>query len=102
MLLDLFIHIGLGLVLGVLFAASALSKMKTDGQKAGTSVGARIAIYGQNILIVGVAFVALIFIMKFARDYQPRSWINLAALIVTWVATGLVCWRMVFIGKRAR
>lgn len=100
-LMDLVIHVGLGLVLGIFFTAAALSKKKSDEFKAANEKLARKPIIFGNILTVAIAFVALILIMKFARDYQPRSWINLAALLATWIISGLASWHLIFSYKRS-
>ncbi|MBX3667685.1 MAG: hypothetical protein KF778_04710 [Rhodocyclaceae bacterium] len=96
MLIGLVTHVGLGVLLGIFFTAAALSKKKSDESNGPNGGGSGLRVALGNILTVIVAFVALIFIMKFARDYQPRSWINLAALLSTSILAALVLWRLVF------
>lgn len=95
-LLALLIHVGLGVILGAVFAAAGFAKLRSDGLQKDCSVWVRFTTYAQNILIVCIALAVLVVVMKFARDYQPRSWVYLVALLVTWIATGAGCWRFVF------
>lgn len=100
MLIDLVIHVGLGLVLGILFTVAVLAKRKVDQSKAANAPGPRHPVVLASILTVIVGFVSLILIMKFARDYQPRSWMNLAALLGTWLIFWLALGRLILSSKQ--
>ena len=100
MIADMLIHAGLGCVLGVQFAAAALLKKKLSDKKDNGKSRTPLSLYFQNILFVLLAFVSLVIIMKFVRNYQPSSWANLIVFVVSAVAFGYGCWRLLICRKK--
>lgn len=87
---DIALHVLLGVVLGASFVAAALSR-HYSGSKKGNIPAALL-----NIFVVAVCFAILVLVMKFVRNYEPRSWLNLATLLISSVSSGIGGWWLLF------
>ena len=87
---DIALHVLLGFVLSASFVAAALSR-RYSGSKKGNIPATLL-----NIFVIAVCFAILVVVMKFVRNYEPRSWLNLATLLISWVSFGIGGWQLLF------
>jgi hypothetical protein len=88
MMVSILIHIGLGLVLAFLFAVLATLKSRSGRLISRVTQYRRAFVYMQNILLAVVTFITLVVVVKFLRNYEPRSWVNAVLFVSTWVLGG--------------
>lgn len=96
MILDFFIHIVLGCIVGAVMVVVPLSRFTSSRFRSELSTKKRLVIYLQHVTVLLCAIGIVALVMRVVHDFQPRSYINLIVLVLSAVVTCGLIWRKLF------